>query len=124
MVAVPALGHPKLVKMGSEWWLNEADLEQAKAKIRLMVKMAASKGHDAMVLSAWGCGAYANPPLCIATAFKAVLEEEDLANCFQMIVFAIFDDQNARKAHNPEGNLAPFAQVFQCAALHSLSDLA
>jgi uncharacterized protein (TIGR02452 family) len=124
MVAVPALSHPKLVKSGSEYWLKEEELEVAKGKIRIMLKLAASKGCDAMVLSAWGCGAYENPPLCIATAFRAVMEEAELANYFQRVVFAIFDDQNARKAHNPQGNLVPFAQVFQCPVLHSLSELA
>lgn len=123
MVAVPALRHPSLVKTANDYWLNQTDWELAKTKIRLMVKLAASRGHDAIVLSAWGCGAYANPPLCIATAFKAVLEEEELSNCLQRVVFSIFDDQNARKAHNPEGNLVPFSQVFNCPVLHSLSDL-
>jgi len=123
MVAVPALRHPSLVKRAGNYWLNEADFDLVKVKIRLMFKLAAVKGHDAIVLSAWGCGAYANPPLCIATAFKAVLEEEEFSNCLQRVVFSIFNDQNARKAHNPEGNLVPFAQVFNTPVLRSLSDL-
>jgi hypothetical protein len=28
------------------------------------------------------------------------------------VVFAIFDDHNAHKAHNPEGNFAPFVRCF------------
>jgi hypothetical protein len=32
---------------------------------------------------------------------------------FKYIVFAIIDDHNANKAHNPTGNIQPFAEVFQ-----------
>ena len=32
--------------------------------------------------------------------------------CFREVVFAIFDDHNAHKAHNPEGNFAPFVRCF------------
>jgi hypothetical protein len=31
---------------------------------------------------------------------------------FKFIVFAIIDDHNARKAHNPTGNIQPFAEIF------------
>lgn len=29
-----------------------------------------------------------------------------------MIAFAIIDDHNANKDHNPEGNIQPFCKVF------------
>lgn len=40
------------------------------------------------------------------------------------IVFAIFDDHNAHKAHNPEGNLVPFQRIFGSAELDGLQELA
>lgn len=38
-------------------------------------------------------------------------------NSFKYIVFAIINDHNANKAHNPTGNIQPFAEVFQTNAL-------
>jgi hypothetical protein len=32
-------------------------------------------------------------------------------------VFAIIDDYNASKEHNPDGNVAPFADVFNAPVL-------
>ena len=124
MLAVPAIRHPKLTKIDRNYWLNENDFSLAKEKIRLMLRIAIEKGHNAVVLSAWGCGAYGNPPLCIATAFKSVLEENYFLAAFERVIFAIFDDKNARKAHNPDGNLAPFSQIFGVPISTSLLDLA
>lgn len=36
---------------------------------------------------------------------------------FSHILFAIFDDHNANKGHNPEGNVLPFSKVFNCEAI-------
>ena len=32
--------------------------------------------------------------------------------CFKKIVFAIIDDHNTKKEHNPEGNVLPFCKIF------------
>ena len=32
---------------------------------------------------------------------------------FKKIYFAIFDDHNSRKKHNPEGNFMPFKREFE-----------
>jgi hypothetical protein len=40
-----------------------------------------------------------------------VIEAEFQAK-FKVLAFAIIDDHNAHKAHNPEGNIKPFGQVF------------
>jgi hypothetical protein len=36
---------------------------------------------------------------------------------FKYIVFAIINDHNANKAHNPQGNIHPFVEVFGVNAL-------
>ncbi len=36
---------------------------------------------------------------------------------FKCIVFAIINDHNAGKAHNPAGNVQPFAEAFKVEAL-------
>jgi uncharacterized protein (TIGR02452 family) len=128
MIAVPALRKPALEKNMGRLWLTEEDTKTAKKKIRTMLKLATSHNHDCVVLSAWGCGAYSNPPRCIATLFKEVFSkgifgEDGFDNCFRRVIFAIFDDRNSRKAHNPEGNIAPFAEVFRAQVLTDLNQL-
>jgi uncharacterized protein (TIGR02452 family) len=86
-------------------------LKGFKRKMECIFDIALDNGHDSMVLSAWGCGAYGCPPNHIALLFKEVIEKYH--NKFKMIVFAIYDDQNARKAHNPHGNVKPFGDVFK-----------
>lgn len=48
----------------------------------------------------------------MAQLFKEALRT--YSGCFRYVVFAIFDDPNAWKDHNPQGNLQPFADVFGC----------
>ena len=64
------------------------------------------------MLSALGCGAFANPPADVALVFHEVLSEPEFNGAFKQIVFAILDDQNAGKAHNPDGNFQPFLRQF------------
>lgn len=52
----------------------------------------------------------ANPPEHMAELFKEVIQS-DSRNCFKAVVFAILDTQSPQD-HNPEGNVAPFAAVF------------
>jgi len=80
--------------------------------MRGLLWTALTNGHDSIVLGAWGCGAFRNPPNHIALLFQQVLQEPEFRGRFKRVVFAIFDDHNARKAHNPKGNLLPFQQVF------------
>jgi hypothetical protein len=54
--------------------------------------------------------------LQIAELFRDALRKE-FHNCFKLVSFAIIDDQNTRKAHNPQGNLIPFANVFHSEVL-------
>lgn len=76
------------------------------------------KGHDAIVLSAFGCGAYRNPPSIMAQLFYEVISTEyagggvNLPKTYRHISFAIIDDHNSNKEHNPEGNFLPFQNKF------------
>ena len=40
------------------------------------------------------------------------MDEPEIKNKYRRIVFAILDDHNAHKSHNPEGNFKPFTQEF------------
>lgn len=82
-----------------------------------MLNIGLENGHDCIVLSAFGCGVYANPPTHVAELFKEVIYSKDFVNRYRMIVFAILGDANSFKEHNPEGNIIPFAKVFECEKL-------
>lgn len=85
--------------------------DKTKRKIRVILAIGLENGHDSLVLSAFGCGAFGNPPGHIAQLFKEVITQE-FNGCYKHITFAIYDDHNARNKHNPEGNLLPFQKVF------------
>jgi uncharacterized protein (TIGR02452 family) len=81
--------------------------EKTLRKLRLIFQIAQSEGHDALVLSALGCGAFRNPPSHMAELFKQVLDE-GWRRAFRVVRFAIFDDHNA----GADGNLRPFRNVL------------
>jgi uncharacterized protein (TIGR02452 family) len=81
--------------------------EKTLRKLRLIFEIALAQGHDAVVLSAIGCGAFRNPPSHMAELFAQVLEE-GWGKSFRRVRFAIIDDHNARG----EGNLRPFQRVM------------
>ena len=60
-----------------------------KRRIKNIIEAARDNHVDVIVLGAFGCGAFRNPPLIVAEAFKKVILEEDYLSCFKKIVFAI-----------------------------------
>lgn len=87
-------------------------IEPAKEKIRAILRIGKAEGHDSLILSAFGCGAFANPPEHMAELFRDVFAEAEFQDSFWLVVFAIINDHNTMKEHNPEGNLLPFQRVF------------
>jgi uncharacterized protein (TIGR02452 family) len=75
-----------------------------------------------LILSAFGCGAFRNPPEIIANLFSQVLKEDEFKGCFDQIVFAIIEDHNTGKVHNSGGNVGPFCKEFGVERLY-LKDL-
>ena len=75
------------------------------------LRIGLKQSHDSLVLGAWGCGAFCNPPEHMAVLFKETLEEPEFKDKYREVVFSIIDDHNARRPHNPEGNLLPFVRV-------------
>ena len=105
-LAVSAYPSPKLT--GDKRKLIPEIAEKTKRKIRIMLAAGLSHGHDSLVLSALGCGAFRNPARHMAQLFKIVLQEEQFINSYKHISFSILDDHNARG----EGNYKPFCDVF------------
>lgn len=111
-IAVAAIRKPPLVKIENKFYLRNDCVEDTKTRLRAILKIAIAQNHTTLVLSAIGCGAFANPPAHIATLFQEIFEEIEFKNVFEMVVFAIFNDHNSHKQHNPDGNVTPFQQVF------------
>ena len=112
VVSVPAINTPDLVVAFGGMRITERLVEPTREKIRTILRIASHHRHDSLVLSAFGCGAFGNPPGHMAELFAEVFNESEFAARFRLIVFAIVDDHNARKTHNPEGNVIPFLRVF------------
>lgn len=109
MVAVAAINSPEVVddRICPELVLPTIN------KIRTILRIAYLNGHHHLVLSAFGCGAFRNPPRHMAELFRQVLEEDEFKHRFCEIVFAILkrDEQVPSK-----GNYESFKAVFgeQC----------
>jgi uncharacterized protein (TIGR02452 family) len=112
VVTVPALNRPELVMRNNECYIVDSLLEPVKQKMRTILRIAGKYHHDSLVLGAFGCGAFANPPNHIAKLFKDVFAETEFKNKFKTVVFAIYEDHNSGKGHNPNGNVLPFLEVF------------
>lgn len=94
-----------------------------KSKIRQILRVgklgAAEAGReaDAIVLGAFGCGAFRNDPHEVAALFEEVLMEDSMLGLYKKVVFAILDDSNAPAG---SGNIKPFMQKFSGTAQKSL----
>ena len=103
---------------GSDWAdHNKSQYENnVKQKIKNILKTAILSGHDAIVLSAFGCGAFNNDPKVVARLFNEVLNETtDISGLDRKTykdaikaVFAIIGDHNDTK-----GNFKNFQNQFK-----------
>ncbi|CAF5085723.1 unnamed protein product, partial [Rotaria sp. Silwood1] len=66
--------------------------------------------HDCLVLSAFDCGAFKNPPEHVALLFISVIYQ--YAGYFKTIYFAIVVDHNTGNRINPDGNFLPFKKIL------------
>lgn len=85
-VSCPALRKPRLSVDGDDY-LCDDDREVMKAKIEAIFKLGLLKGYDSLILGAFGCGAFCNPPLVVAAIFKEVFSV--YGRYFKRIGFAI-----------------------------------
>lgn len=109
VISVAALSGPRI---GADGLMFPEETEITLEKIRTIFRIGIANFHDSLVLSALGCGAFANPPAHIAKLFHQVIEEDEFRNVFRLIDFAILDGYRTGLRHNPEGNLKPFQREF------------
>lgn len=88
----PAIGQPA-----------SGDLLQK--RIVRVLGIAAAYGHRALILGAWGCGAFKNDPRRTAKDFRQALKD-DFAGLFSQVVFAVTDWSPERRF------LGPFRDTF------------
>jgi uncharacterized protein (TIGR02452 family) len=75
-------------------------------RVARVLAIAATHGHDALVLGAWDCGVFQNDPAAIAALFAAALHEP-FQGAFATVVFAVLDTSSE------QGFSGPFARVFR-----------
>ncbi|CAF1541060.1 unnamed protein product [Rotaria sp. Silwood1] len=108
-IAIAAYRDPKLDKNNKNFLSSKYSIGMRK-KIENIFAIGHHHNHDCLVLSAFGCGAFRNPPKHVAAIFKSVIEQ--YAGFFNRIYFAIIDDHNAGQEFNPHGNFRPFQEIF------------
>lgn len=68
---------------------STALLSLFKRRIKNVFEAARENKVDVIILGAWGCGAFKNPPSIVAEAFRQTIIEQDYFADFKQIVFAI-----------------------------------
>lgn len=111
-VTIAALYRPKIhtfrLRGGIEQpvFAKDEDRSITKNKMRLALRIAAHHSHRSLVLGAFGCGVYANPPEDVAHCWLEVLREKEFhGNWWREVWFAVFDPRN-------EGNYEIFQKVL------------
>ena len=88
--------------------ISREDLQALHEKrMRKVLEIAWRKGNEVVILGAFGCGAFRNPPMVVAQAMKTVVQE--YRKNFETIEFAIYcsprDDANYRVFQSVLGGL-------------------
>ena len=86
-------------------------------KIRTIFRMGVEHRKDALVLGAFGCGAYKLPVSEVVKLFRMVMNEPEFANKFRLLVFAI--REKPRRPNGLNGKYAAFYQEFRTYDLDS-----
>jgi uncharacterized protein (TIGR02452 family) len=76
-----------------------------KERARKFLWIANKRRHQILILGAWGCGVFQNDPVSMANVFRELLTGE-FANCFERVIFAIYDRTQTKKVYNA------FAETF------------
>lgn len=108
-----AIAHNPSERIGKLKTTAAAYREGTENKIRAIMRIAAMKGHDSLVLGALGCGAFrmdaiikASTPQIVAECFAKVIKEKEFEGVFKNITFAILDkpDSDIMQAFKRELN--------------------
>ena len=78
------------------------------AKLATIIWTAEEADCTVLIMSAFGCGAFSNPPEVVAAIVQKLL----VTSTQQRVVFYILNDHKSCSWHNPSGNLKPFMDVL------------
>ena len=93
-------------------YVNQTVLRnQFKSRIRNILEAALEHEIQVLILGAFGCGAFGNPPKVVARAFREVLEEMRYQGAFARVVFAIKSSVDG-DPYSICPNIAAFQQEF------------
>ena len=94
VVSTAAICQPRLTKSssGRKVYEKRKDKELMMQKMRVILRVANRNRHRRLVLGAFGCGAFANPPQEVADMWAGVLQESEFqAGWWEDVVFAVID---------------------------------
>lgn len=109
VISSAALRKPNLINDD----YNQRDYDTMMAKMRCLLYVAKEQNVEALVLGAYGCGVFQNPPSSVALMFKKLLDTE-FRNTFQYVRFAVLDTKN-------EGNYSCFTQILTTSSTSAIS---
>ena len=116
VISCAALSHPPL-NTSFDDYASEDDREIMKVKAAAVLQAAVDAKCDVVVLSAFGCGAFGNPPHIVAAIFHEAIQFSPI----KMGLFCILDDHNACRRHNPRGNFELFKEIL--GEFHNLTEV-
>lgn len=94
---------------GSGYILPNGDLQYLlEKKIRNILEAAIENDVDVLILGAFGCGAFHNPPDVVADSFREVLLEKKYKKAFDEVVFAV------KRSDVICSNIEAFERNFSC----------
>ncbi|KAF2634223.1 hypothetical protein P280DRAFT_474794 [Massarina eburnea CBS 473.64] len=113
VLSIAGLYRPALSPDGTSF-ANNAHRDVTKAKIRLVLRVAAAEGHSRVVLGALGCGVFLNPPAEVAKLFLSVLSEQEFSGgWWEDLVFAVLDNAPQGKGgKDGPGNFGVFYRAL------------
>ncbi|KAH7090116.1 hypothetical protein BKA62DRAFT_725744 [Auriculariales sp. MPI-PUGE-AT-0066] len=90
---------------------SQTDLDSLRAKIRLLLRTAARRGQDTLVLGAMGCGVYGCPPRQVAEEMRDALQSDEFRGWFRRVDFAVYSTKDPNFVGT--NNFDIFYDVFQ-----------
>eukprot|EP00906_Rhabdomonas_costata_P027337 RCo038838 len=114
-IAVAAIRHPKLTidpSSGRPKFALPLEQDTMQRKVNRIFAVPAFFGNNALVLGAFGCGAFLCPAEEVARMFLRA--NEKYGHAYQKIVVAIVSDHNTINKVNNEGLFAPFCRALRC----------
>ena len=91
VISMASIRRPKLI---SGKLYTDSDYEKMFNKVRILLQFALDNNYKILILGAWGCGAFGNPPEIVAKIFYDQLNGE-FKNKFSKVIFSIMENKGS-----------------------------